>query len=71
MTKGFNQINAQIILQNKSKSEHSEASEYIIQRDEDVYLTLKIEADHLLHIRFSASVAREIGEGLCRISMEG
>ncbi|MDE0307097.1 MAG: hypothetical protein OXI87_19795 [Albidovulum sp.] len=71
MTKDFTQVSAQIILQNKSKSEHSEASGYVIQRDEDVFLTLRIEADHLLHIRFSASVAREIGEGLCRSSTEG
>ncbi|MDE0306931.1 MAG: hypothetical protein OXI87_18925 [Albidovulum sp.] len=71
MTKGFTQVSAEIILQNKSKSEHSEASEYIIQRDEDVYLTLKIEADHLLHIRLSASVAKTIGEELCRVSTEG
>ncbi|MDE0113054.1 MAG: hypothetical protein OXN84_12340 [Albidovulum sp.] len=68
--RGFRKISAEIILQSKSDSESSEISEYIVQRERDVYLTMKIEDDHLIHIRLSAGAARRIGEELKRISSE-
>ena len=68
-------IDAEIILQNKSASEFSEESEYVVHRKSssdllDVYLTMKIESDHLVHNRHPFETARRIGEDLRRASSE-
>ncbi|MDE0113068.1 MAG: hypothetical protein OXI87_15355 [Albidovulum sp.] len=71
----FKTVSAEIILQNKSTSEFSGVSQYVVHQESysgsrNACLTMKIEDDHLIHIRLPFEAARRIGEDLCRISSE-